>query len=355
MSPRSSRRIEDVDLVDVLGEEQRGLPGRVGASHHDRVLADACPRLELGRGVVDAATLELGDAGDLQAPVPDAAGDDDGPGGDIVVVIEPDRESVRAARQPGHRSRRDQPRPELDGLQQRRPGQLAAGDPAWKAEVVLDPRRRAGLPAEGDVLDDDDVKSLGGSIDGSRQARWTGADDHQVATRLVGQPAEVETDGGGQLTVRRFRQEASSPGHHGRPLLGQRTRGGDLGPGGCVRAQHRPIGDVIALGELPKPVQVGVVVAGEHQAALAPAGEHAPARIEGREQHVAEFAEVATSRLRSSTRTRKSVLSARATPARKAGCLISMPSSPTKSPASTTTTTRSSLRSSSMTPPARTR
>src|SRR5919106_4207186 len=91
---------EDVNLVDMLREEQRGLPSRVGASYHDCVLADACPCLEFSRGVVDAATFELGNAGGLQAPVLDAAGDHDGSGGDIVVVIEPDLESVRAARQP---------------------------------------------------------------------------------------------------------------------------------------------------------------------------------------------------------------------------------------------------------------
>ena len=88
---------EDVDLIGVLGQEQRGLPSRVGASHHDCVPAEACPGLEFSRGVVDAATFELGHAGDLQAAVLDAAGDDDGAGGDIGVVIEPDLEPVRAA------------------------------------------------------------------------------------------------------------------------------------------------------------------------------------------------------------------------------------------------------------------
>jgi len=76
----------------------------------------------------------------------------------------------------------------LTALQHRRPGQLAAGDPAREAEVVLDPRRRAGLPAQGDVLDDDHVEPFGCSVDGGGQARRPGADDQQIAPRSLGQP-----------------------------------------------------------------------------------------------------------------------------------------------------------------------
>ena len=36
-------------------------------------------------------------------------------------------------------------------------------------------------------------------------------------------------------------------------------------------------------------MELRVVVAGQHQAALAPAAQHASARIEGREQHVTQF------------------------------------------------------------------
>ena len=280
---------EDVHVVDLLREEQRGLPGRVGASHHHHVLADACPRLELGRGVVDAATLELGETWDLQSAVLHAAGDDDGPGGDVVLVVEADLEPVRVARQSGHRPGRDEPGPELDRLQHRRPGQLAAGDAAWEAEVVLDPRRRAGLPSQGDTLGDDDIEPFGGPVDGSGQARRAGADDQQVAMRLVGQPGEVQSDGGGQIAGRRLREDASPSGDHGRSRLRERARRGDLGPRGRIRAQHRPIGHVIALGELLQPVHVAIVVAGEDQATLSPAAQHAPPRVEGGEHHVAQL------------------------------------------------------------------
>src|SRR5215217_8779118 len=78
---------EDVHLLDMLREEQRGLPRRVGASHDHDVLTDAGPRFELGRGVVDATSLELGDSWNLQTAVLHATGDDDRPGGDVVVVV----------------------------------------------------------------------------------------------------------------------------------------------------------------------------------------------------------------------------------------------------------------------------
>jgi hypothetical protein len=113
---------------------------------------------------------------DLQSAVLHATGDHDGPGGDVVVVIESDLKPVRVARQTGHRPRRNEPCPELDRLQHRRPGQLAAGDSAWEAEVVLDPRRSAGLPSQSDILSDDDIESFGGPVDGSGQACRSSAD-----------------------------------------------------------------------------------------------------------------------------------------------------------------------------------
>ena len=280
---------EDVHVVDLLREEQRGLPGRVGASHHDHVLTEAGSRFELGRGVVDAAALELGDTRDLQPAVLHAAGDDHGPGGDVVVVVEPDLEPVRVARQSGHRPRRDEPRPELDRLQHRRPGQLAAGDPAREAEVVLDPRRRAGLPSQRDVLDDDDIESLGGPVDGGGQAGRPGADDQEIATRLAGQPERSRPTAAARSRVVGRVRTASSSGDHGRSRLRERARRGDLAPRGRVRAQHRPIGHVIALGELLQPVHVTVVVAGEDQAALSQTGQQTPPGVEGGEQHVAQL------------------------------------------------------------------
>ena len=82
-----------MDLVRVPGQEQGRLAGRVGAPDHDGVPTGDHVRLELARGVVDIAPLELAETGHVQAPVPDAAGDDHGARGDVVLVVEPDLEA----------------------------------------------------------------------------------------------------------------------------------------------------------------------------------------------------------------------------------------------------------------------
>ena len=58
---------------------------------------------------------------------------------------------------------------------------------------------------------------------------------------------------------------------------------------GAVRAQHHPVGHVVALGELPQPMQVAIVVAGEDEAALTPAAQHPPPGVKGGEQQIPEL------------------------------------------------------------------
>jgi hypothetical protein len=82
-----------VDLAGVPRQEQGGLPSRVGATHDHGVPAGDHLGLELARRVVDAATLELSQARHVQAPIPDAAGNDHGAGHDVVLVVEPDTEA----------------------------------------------------------------------------------------------------------------------------------------------------------------------------------------------------------------------------------------------------------------------
>ena len=89
---------EDMHMIGLLGEEQSRLAGRIRASHDNRIVANTCSGFELGRGVVDTAAFELGDTGDcVQSAVLDATGDDDGPGHDVALVIEPDQEPIRDA------------------------------------------------------------------------------------------------------------------------------------------------------------------------------------------------------------------------------------------------------------------
>ena len=103
----------------MVGEEQRGLAGRVAAADdHDRVV-HAQLRLDLGGRVVDARALELLEPGDGQPAVAGAGRDDQGAGGQRVAAARrttwcsPEVSSATASAG-AHRG------PELLGLQRRR-------------------------------------------------------------------------------------------------------------------------------------------------------------------------------------------------------------------------------------------
>ena len=61
--------------------------------------------------------------------------------------------------------------------------ELVARDAGREAEVVLDPRGRAGLTAGRFALDDDGPETLRGAVDGRREAGGTRTDDHCVILR----------------------------------------------------------------------------------------------------------------------------------------------------------------------------
>ena len=67
-------------------------------------------------------------------------------------------------------------------LLQRAARELVAGDARREAEVVLDPRRRAGLAAGRLALDDDRAEALRGAVDRRREPRRPGADDRRCRT-----------------------------------------------------------------------------------------------------------------------------------------------------------------------------
>ena len=71
-------------------------------------------------------------------------------------------------------------RAELLRLHERAAGERAAGDAGREAEVVLDLRAGAGLPAVGDRLDHQHVEALGGGVDRGGEPGGSGADHHQV-------------------------------------------------------------------------------------------------------------------------------------------------------------------------------
>jgi hypothetical protein len=83
-------------------------------------------------------------------------------------------------------------RPEPPRLLERAARQLLSGDARWEAEVVLDPRRGAGLPAGRLALDHDRAQSLRGAVHRSRQSCRARADDHRVVLGRVRLGVEIE-------------------------------------------------------------------------------------------------------------------------------------------------------------------
>src|SRR6266851_4689149 len=60
-------------------------------------------------------------------------------------------------------------------------GELRARKPRREAEVVLDARRGAGLPADGDRFDHDRRQALRATVNGCGKAGRACADDQQIA------------------------------------------------------------------------------------------------------------------------------------------------------------------------------
>ena len=89
-------------------------------------------------------------------------------------------------------SRHGDARAEALRLNQRVARQLRAGDASRKAEVVLDPRARACLPAGREASSDEHVQTFGGAIDRGGKPRRAGA-DHDEIVHLGGIEGDVET------------------------------------------------------------------------------------------------------------------------------------------------------------------
>ena len=84
--------------------------------------------------------------------------------------------------------------------------------PVGKAEVVLDPRRRAGLAAEGAAVERDRREALRAGVDRRRQARGSGADDGHVVDPVRVDRAD-QADAARQLHLGR---DCAAPGRRRR-------------------------------------------------------------------------------------------------------------------------------------------
>jgi hypothetical protein len=119
--------------------------------------------------------------------------------------------------------RRGRPGPELPGLRDGAAGQLGAGQPRRKAEIVLDPAGGPGLAAECGALDYERVEPFRGAVDRGRKACRAGADDEQIGFFAAFELA-AHAERAQYVAVGRMLQLSAAGNPHERRLLsvGQR-------------------------------------------------------------------------------------------------------------------------------------
>src|SRR5919112_168973 len=158
--PQVAAPAEDKDSARLLGEEHRGLAGRVRPPDDEYVLAPARKSFRLGCAVVDAAPREMINTWHIQFPVGDACRDDQGVARDLCSV----RKGHDAVRVLGAQRAHLLGRQDLDletlRLVHGPPRQIAARKPGREAQIVLDAAAHSGLPARGLALYEDGLQAL---------------------------------------------------------------------------------------------------------------------------------------------------------------------------------------------------
>ena len=151
-------------------------PGRPSCPHRrdGRPIRDGAGLAARGP-VIDALADQSLEAVDRQATPGDPGGDNDSARAQHVAAVE--RNFARRRVDAGDRARDQDLCAEPPRLMQRAGGKFVTGNPAGKAEIVLDPRGGARLAAGRLALDDDRAQPLGCAVDRSRQAGRPAADD----------------------------------------------------------------------------------------------------------------------------------------------------------------------------------
>src|SRR5215203_3119751 len=150
--PQVATPVEDKDPARPVGEEHRGLAGRVRTSDDKYVLALARESFRLGGPVVDAASGETIYAWHIQFPVGDAGSDDKGVARDLRPVGEGhDAVGVLRAHRADLLGRQDL---HLEALRlvHSPTRQIATRKPSRETQIVLDAAARTGLSARGLAL-----------------------------------------------------------------------------------------------------------------------------------------------------------------------------------------------------------
>ena len=237
---------DDAHRRALLGEEHRGLAGRVPAADDDDRRPGAPARLELGGRVVHAGHLVALEAVDRELAVVRAGRRDERAAGDLRAVGQRGHDVPGDVVERGHRAGAGDHGPELLGLDRCPGGEVLAGDAGREAEVVLDARARRRLPADRDGVDRQRPQPLGRAVDRRGQPGRSGTDDDQVVAALgqrVGGHAQVEREvaGGGALeearsviTMRQVGGGHAEAVEDGGDIVVRRRRRSSGGAAGCA-------------------------------------------------------------------------------------------------------------------------
>jgi hypothetical protein len=155
-----------------------------------------------------ADPLKAGQARNVGALVGRARGDHDGPRRDLRATRKRERQALATALKPLHAYRDGHLGSKFKRLVECPTGQRLPRDAGRKAQIILDPRRSAGLTAHGTVIENDRREAFRSAVDGCRQSGWTCADDGDVVDLpriYFGDDAE----GGSQLLLIRPLQQTA--------------------------------------------------------------------------------------------------------------------------------------------------
>ena len=117
------------------------------------------------------------------------------PRDDLAAVAERQVLVSRVDGHAGHLERHEQLGAKPLRLRHGAPRQLAAADAGWKPEIVLDPRAAARLPAGRVPIEQQRPQPFRRAVDRRREARRTGADNHEVVEIERGRQRSAEALG----------------------------------------------------------------------------------------------------------------------------------------------------------------
>src|SRR3989441_364511 len=191
-----------------LGQERGGLARGVAGAHDDHFFTGAQLRLHKRGGVIHARALELREVVDLEAPILRSRRDDHRACRQPVPIADLERVRRTAAGEPTGPGPDHQLGPELLCLAGGAGRELQTADPGGKAEVVLDPRARAGLASGSGRLDDQDIQAFRRPVHGRGEPRGSRPHDDQVAELgLIDRVVEAQRIG--DLLIGRVRSTTS--------------------------------------------------------------------------------------------------------------------------------------------------